>query len=156
VSTSGVVTTIGLMDHLAKGMAWVNGPSFFQSYGHGCPGSGAFTPTLTGSGTPNPGQSFTLNIANALGGTQGVLFVGLGQGTANVVPSCALQVMPILPQLIFTLPIFGAGPGNGFLPLPASLPSNLPSFDVFVQVLVADPGAAGGVASTAPLRMHIQ
>lgn len=153
---SGSMTILGTMDHLAKGYAWIDGPSSFSAYGAGCPGSGGFVPQLAGTGVPNPAQSATIAISQALGGSIAVLFVGLGQGTANVVPSCALQVMPIVPSLAITLPMIGVGPGAGGIALPFTVPSNVTPIDVYLQLLVGDPGAAGGVASTAPMKLHLQ
>lgn len=156
ISTSGVVTAVGTLDHLAKGIAWFDGPGQFTKYGNGCPGSGAFVPTLDGGGIPNAGSAISLSVGQALGGSQALLFFGLGTGSVPLNPSCALQVMPILPQLVIPLPMIGAGAGGGGITLPGVIPSNITPIDIFLQVLVGDPGAAGGVASTRPLRMHIQ
>lgn len=156
LSTGGAITTLGTMDHLAKGFAWVSGPSFFASYGSGCPGSGGFTPQLIGSGVPNPAETATMAINQALGGAPCVLFVGLGTGTANLNPSCALHVMPIVPSLAVNLPMIGVGPGGGGIALPFTVPANVTPFDLYLQALVGDPGGNGGIASSKPMRLHLQ
>lgn len=156
ISNSGVITPIGGLDHLSKGLAFAPGPSFYATAGAGCVGSGGFTPSLVGTGTPNPGQNTSLAITNALGGAPALLFFGLGNGSLAVTPSCALKNAPIVPALIVPLTLAGAGSGDGNLLLPGAIPAATSTVDVYLQVLVGDPGAPAGVASTNALRLHIQ
>lgn len=154
VSRTGVVTPIGVLDHNVKGIAWVDGPSYFASYGAGCPGSGGVLPVLVGSGVPNPARSVSLTIDDALGGATALLTFGLGSGTLNLTPGCALQNAPLLTGLSVPLVLPGAGAGAGSLTLPGTIPPSATTADIYLQALIADP--AVGVASSAPLRMHVQ
>jgi hypothetical protein len=155
VKTSGAMTVTGLLDHLAKGFAWVDGPSFFANGGIGCVGSGGFMPVITGSGVPNPAESAVITISQALGGAPSVLFVGLGTGSVALNGSCSMQIMPLSPIAI-SLPMFGVGPGGGGIAIPFTIPATTPPLDLYVQVLIGDNGVPGGIASTGRLRLHIQ
>jgi len=126
----------------------------FESYGSGCEGSGGFVPTLVGKGCPGPGQAVSLLIGDALGGAPALLLFGTGTGTQGV-KGCQVQVGPLLPlSFLFALP--GAGPGGGSVALSGTVPASTPVLDLFLQVLVADPGSAGGAAGTNPLHMHVE
>lgn len=126
----------------------------FESYGFGWPGSGGFVPTLTGKGCPGPGEAVSLLIADGLGGAPALLLFGTGTGVQNVL-GCPVQVLPLLPlSVMFALP--GAGPGGGALTLNGTVPPSTPPLDLFLQLLIADPGSAGGAAGTNPLRMHVE
>ncbi|HTE04568.1 MAG TPA: PQQ-binding-like beta-propeller repeat protein [Planctomycetota bacterium] len=127
---------------------------FFMPYASGCPGSGGLTPALSGSGCPSPGETITLAVDGALGGAAAFLLLGTGTGS-QVVKGCPVSVLPLLPVAI-PLVLGGSGAGNGSLALAAPIPPGAPSVDLYLQVLVADPGAAGGVAGTGPLQLHIQ
>lgn len=126
----------------------------FESYGTGCEGSGGFVPTLVGKGCPGPGQAVSLLIGDALGGAPALLLFGTGTGTQGV-KGCDVQVAPLLPlSFLFALP--GAGPGGGSVTLSGTVPASTPVLDLYLQVLVADPGSAGGAAGTNPLHMHVE
>ncbi len=157
ISTSGVITALPqVFDHIPKGIAFVPGPSSFQSYGTGCPGSGSFIPTLTGSGTPNPGAQVTVAIANGLGGSTGVILFGLGNASAPIVPTCLLQIVPLVPGFAVGFPLIGAGAGGGAIAFPATVPASLPPLDIYLQALIADPGVLSGFSSSAPLAVHVR
>jgi outer membrane protein assembly factor BamB len=128
--------------------------AYFDAYGAGCAGSGGFTPSLSGLGCPAPGETVTLELDGALGGTTGFLFFGAGTGIQPVL-GCDLQILPLLP-LNFGLPLGGAGPGNGGFSLPGLIPPTTPPVDLYLQVMVPDPGSAGGAAGSNPLQMHIE
>lgn len=132
------------------------GPSL-DAYGTGCPGTGGFVPTLRGEGCATPGGSITLRIEHGLPGASSLLFLGFGNGSANLSQFCALQVLPILPSPIVLPPLFGAGAGNGFLTLPGLvIPVTAPAnFTLYLQDLYADPGAPVGVSGTNPLKLFI-
>ena len=126
----------------------------FESFGSGCEGSGGFVPTLVGKGCPAPGQAVSLLIGDALGGAPALLLFGTGTGVAGV-KGCDVQVTPLLPlSFLFALP--GAGPGGGSVTLSGTVPPFTPALDLYLQVLVADPGSAGGAAGTNPLHMHVE
>jgi hypothetical protein len=154
-------TTVGAFDTTPKGANDAVVTKFdlcsgtFSTYGAGCVGSGGFVPSLSGSGCPAGGFDVTLTISQGLGGSTALLFFGLGQGTLPVIPTCALQVAPIIPQFTLAVPLFGAGPGGGAIPLTGAIPPEAFPFDVYMQALVGDPGANAGIASTNPLKMHI-
>lgn len=156
ISTSGVITPIGGLDHLAKGFAFAPGPSSISTAGAGCAGSGGLVPSLVGNGTPNPGQNTSLAITNGLGGAPALLFFGLGNGVLPVTPACSLKIAPILPSLALPLVLAGAGPGGGNLLLPGTIPTNTTTIDVYLQLLIGDAGAPAGVASTNALRLRVQ
>jgi outer membrane protein assembly factor BamB len=128
---------------------------YFVPYGTACAGTGGFLPQLTGSGCPSPGQSVTLSIEDALGGAFSILFFGLGKGLSPVHAACDLQINPILSTLV-PLALPGSGAGNGDLDLTGTLASSVLPGDVYLQVLVADTGAAFGIAATNALHMHIE
>jgi hypothetical protein len=97
----------------------------------------------------------TLEIENGLGGAIALVVVGQGPGSLPLVPSCALQIAPLLPALSIPLALSGSGPGAGSATLAATIPSGSPPAHVYLQVVVADPGAAGGIAATNPIRMRV-
>lgn len=126
----------------------------FESYGSGCEGSGGFVPALVGQGCPGPGQGVSLLVSDGLGGAPALLLFGTGTGVQPV-KGCDVQVLPLLPlSFLFALP--GAGPGGGSVTLSGTVPPGTPVLDLYLQVLVADPGSAGGAAGTNPLHMHVE
>lgn len=156
LQTTGAFTQIGQADHTPKGMVFLPGPSFFEPYGGGCAGSGGFVPSLAGQGSPNPGSTVSISIGSGFGGGAGLLLFGAGQGTLPVVPSCSLQIAPLLPDVFLALVLNGAGAGAGSLAFPAVIPSDLPAVDVEIQAVFADPAANGHVAASNALHVHIQ
>jgi probable HAF family extracellular repeat protein len=123
----------------------------FTIYGSGCPGTGALEPALMGTGCPSPDRDFALQIVDGLPGGVGLLFVGTGTGTIKVKPGCDLQLLPLLsPILPFTLDSLGE------LWIREHLPPGSPTFDVNLQGICFDPGAAFGVSSTQPLAVHFE
>jgi probable HAF family extracellular repeat protein len=125
-------------------------PGGFTVYGTGCPGTGGVVPSLDGVACPAPGESFALRIDAALPGAMGGLMVGSGSGVIPVKPDCQLQVLPVVlgPLLLRT-------DGDGGLFLPVRLGPGTPPFTTTLQYLVADPGAAYGIASTNALRIEV-
>jgi hypothetical protein len=68
-----------------------------------------------------------------------------------VKPGCDLQVLPLLgPILPFTLDSLGE------LWIREHLPPATPTFDVNLQGICIDVGAASGVSSTQPLAVHFE
>lgn len=122
----------------------------FTPYGSACPG-GAGAASLTGIGCPAPGEPFAVEIADGPTTASGLLFLGSGQNAANVVPTCALQVLPLLPV---TLPLSLDASGGAFLQ--TTLPPGTPQFDVTMQALFADPSVPSGISGTPPLKLHFE
>lgn len=129
---------------------------YVVEYGDGCAGTGACVPSLSVTGCPTPGASIQLEVGNALGSATAALIVGTGQGSAPLNPACDLQVLPV--ASITFLSLNGAGPCNGQLTLPGTIPVATPvPTDLNAQLLVRDAGAAGGtIAASQPVRIHIE
>lgn len=125
-------------------------------YGAGCAGSGGFVPTLDLLPCPaQTGQPVQLVIDDALGGTYGLLVFGLGQGFTPMDSGCALLVQPLLTPIL-TLPLGGAGAGNGSLILSSALPAGLPTpFSFTMQFFTADSGGAASFANSAGLEVSV-
>jgi probable HAF family extracellular repeat protein len=136
------------------GMAWILEPDCkgtFTSYGTGCPGAGGVEPAFSGTGCPAPDRDFALQIVDGLPGGVGFLFVGTGTGTIGVKPGCDLQVLPLVgPIFPFSLDALGE------LWIREHLPTGTPIFDVNLQGICFDPGAAYGISSTVPLAVHFE
>lgn len=79
--------------------------------------------------------------------------LGLGEGEAALNATCHLQIVPAPIFLPFTIP--GSGAGAGSLSLPIQPPMAMVSAEARIQVLIADPGGAGGLASTNPIRIRM-
>ncbi|MFH0945031.1 MAG: hypothetical protein V2A76_07520 [Planctomycetota bacterium] len=112
---------------------------FFANYGNGYAGTGGVIPTITGTGTPGPGQSISVDIGGGLPNALCLFFLGTSQ-TSIVLPSGA--------ELLVGNLIGGAGyllalDGAGTLSLPATL-GPAASGDVFMQALLQDVGAGNG------------
>lgn len=125
----------------------------FQTYGTGC--SGNCTPLLIGTGTPCAGCSIQLTVQGAPSLAFGIMFIGLGSNVAPIVPACFAQVLPVSP---LTLPMFlpgSTGGCSGGIAIPALLPVSISDGDIYIQVIINDPTAPGGVGGTNPLRMTI-
>lgn len=133
----------------------VPGCGTIASYGLGCTGSGGFTPLLSMSGCPAPGGTVNIDLGNALGGSQAVLLLGLGQGIVGVGGGCSLLVSPVLPISVGPLPLAGAGAGQGTLHLSALLPPTTTSATITLQAFCADPGNPVGFAATNGVQMVI-
>lgn len=116
-------------------------------YGSGCAGSGGFVPELSLHDCAIPGSSVTLEIAPALGGAQAFLFFGTNAAAIPLGFGCTLNASPLLPLALGPLPLAGAGPGNGALALPATVPPSAP-LTLRMQAFVADPGVPSGYCTT--------
>lgn len=125
-------------------------------YGHGCAGSGGFVPTLALTGTPQPGDTVTITLANGLGGANAPVLVGLSQALLPISgPSgCAMLTSPALPLINFVLTGSGAGQGSQHIDL--ALPPDLPPVTLTMQGFVLDAGALQGFASSNGLEIHIE
>ncbi len=113
----------------------LNALAVWQPYGPGKPGKGGITPTFRGKGYTVPGGSIHLNIAKALGGTQSILMVGVGQQTTSF-----FAVQFVLLQIALTLSGSPGVAGAGSFSLPATLPDDptLLGVQITLQALCLD------------------
>lgn len=121
------------------------------NYGSGCAGTAGVVPTIRTQNCPTPGNTFALRIQNGRPNAPALLVLGTGTGSIPIVPSCALQVLPMLGSPV-AFPLDAAG--EQFLPV--NVPSNTPSLSVSMQLLCVDPAGNGGLSSSAPLLVQIQ
>jgi len=126
-------------------------------FGTGCPGTGAFVPSLSVTGCIAPGGSLGLDIKNGKPGATPVLFLGFGTTPVNLTASCALQISPLFPTPIYLPNLTGSAPGQGALNvsglgIPAAAPGGVA---FYLQVVFADSGAPGGAASTNPVKILV-
>lgn len=118
-----------------------------NAYGAGCVGSGGFVPALGLDGCPRKGTTVTVTLDDTLGGATALIAFGTGRGDTPLANGCPLLVAPLLPQ-VAVVPLAGAGAGAGGFAASVLVPANAPTATVTLQVLVADPGAPGGIAAS--------
>lgn len=123
-------------------------------FGPGCAGSGGFTPTLSAPDhLYTADEAINLTIDGGVGGSPGLLFLGLFQTQIPVGAGCFFNVWPLYPpQIPFVLD--GVGAGNGIAVLPGTIPPALFPFPVSMQAFVADPGAPLGYVGTNGLELR--
>lgn len=123
----------------------------FTPYGSGCAGTGGLEPTLRGVGCPAPDRDFALEIVDGMPNAVGLIALGTGTATIQIKPGCDLQVLPLAPPLLpLVLDSFGESWN------PSLLPIGTPIFDLNLQALFFDPGAAYGISSSKPLALHFE
>lgn len=129
-----------------------------EPYGAGDPGSGQFIPDLSASGSTAVGGALSLTISNGLGGALTGLFIGLQPAFINA-PFGTFLVDPGPPLLQVYFPLGGTlnQPGAGTITFPASIPNNtnLVGLSVYMQALVQDANASGGLSHTQGLALYI-
>ncbi len=124
-------------------------------YGAGCAGSGGFVPAISISGCPTQGGDVTFTLANALGGTFGVMFFGIGQETLATGIGCPLVNAPLLPPVV-VVGIPGSGPGTGMIQATGTVfPNLIGTITVNLQILIADPEGPGGYATSNGLELKV-
>jgi hypothetical protein len=112
-------------------------------YGSGLAGSGGYVPDLSGMGVPIYGGEITVQASDALGGAHGLIFTGLSQSN---IPFWGghLLVYP----LALTLPVTMSGPlnvaGAGSFSIPTV--AYVQGADIYLQLVLSDPGAPQGVS----------
>jgi hypothetical protein len=135
VGFSGDLVIRALVQPLATGS--------FTDLGHGL--SGAFSPTLAGSGSLAAGAGFSLAFAGLPPFTNGMLFIGVTLLNAPfkggvLVPQPSLQLM--LPTL------------SGSLTLSQPMPAGVPSgSSIYLHFWAPDGGAPAGVCATNALKL---
>lgn len=123
-----------------------------SSLGNGCAGSGGFVPVFTLRSCGASGTSYLFAISDGLGGSTGFIFYSLASGSAPMGFGCTLNLGPLIP-LVVALPLGGAGPGQGSIEIPGSIPAGLMSFDLYHQVFVADPGVPAGFSNSKAVKI---
>ncbi len=131
-------------------------PGGFMAYGAGLAGVGGFVPLLAGTGCPQIGGEFTLELSGGAGGAAGALFAGFMpadvpfKGGSFLVGDFVLQVSIVLGGT-------PGDPGAGDLSLPALLPADslLQGVEVFLQAGLLDGAAPAGVSLTGGLTVLI-
>jgi hypothetical protein len=136
----------------------------FQPYGLGAPGSGGIVPTIGGSGEASIGGTFSIDVANGLGGTQGRLLVGTNGPAAIPVEWGTLLVRPPLLRAPIRLDGPAGVPGAGAASVTFAVPNQLMLIGTRMnfQARFVDPGAeralgapAAGVSFTGGLEAWI-
>jgi hypothetical protein len=121
----------------------------WSNYGAGFPGTNG-VPTFTAQSNPVIGTSLTLNLANSYGTfTFGLFFVGFQQTTIHSSLGGDLLLVPTITTTIGLPPS-----GTSFT---GAIPYNehLGGFEIDLQALEADPGAAKGVSFTQGLELTL-
>lgn len=117
------------------------------SHGSGCAGSGGFVPRLGVTGCPAVANSITVAVREGLGGSTALLFAGLGQAVVPVGGSCSFLLSALVPAAL-SIPLSGAGAGNGGASFAAALPTATSGLSISLQAWVSDPAAPLGAAAT--------
>ena len=150
VNTSGHVRRLGVLDHNAKGLAFLpaaNTTAFLRAYGTGCTTSTGEVPLLWGTGSPGPGQGFSIELRLAPTSSFGLLAAGVGQGTLPFPsPQCAVQIAPIGATISFFTSV------NGDASFPFAVPAWLSPGDFYFQAGLLD-GTSFAVSN--PLQTHL-
>ena len=124
---------------------------FFAQYGTGFPGTGGVIPTIAGTGTPNPGNSSSIDIAG--GQVSALGFFMLGTSPASTILPNGVE---ILVGNLIGGPGFLIGlDGTGGLSIPLTLSASAVG-DFYMQALLADTGGPNGkYSATNGLQMFI-
>jgi sugar lactone lactonase YvrE len=128
----------------------------FLPYGAGLAGSGGVVPELRGIFAPCPGAHAGIEFTGLLGGSFGSLAWGIAPVSVPFKQG-ALLVSINPPGGLIPLFFPGAGPGGGALTLSFTLPGTaaLTGLSLYLQGLVADPGAPAGISMTNGLEERI-
>ncbi|MBK9385663.1 MAG: FG-GAP repeat protein [Planctomycetes bacterium] len=118
-------------------------PALAQTYGTGCPGTGALTPLLAGSGTPLSGStSFALELEQARSFAPMLLLYSFGLADLALGGGCELYLELPAGSLL----LFADGGGSATLGLSVPPDPLLLGGDAYFQAAVFDP--AGAFAAT--------
>ena len=128
-------------------------PGSSLAYGVGCAGSGGFVPVISLTGCAAAGGQLVLQIEQCLGGSIAVLMFGTSQA-ALPLNGCLLNVSPVLP-LFPSVPLMGAGPGQGQATLNITLPSGMSGVTVTTQAFGVDSGVARGWSNSNGIELVI-
>jgi len=123
-----------------------------EPYGDGCPGTGGIVPTLSCTGTPSPGQSFSLDLGDGLGGASAWLFGGTQAAESAMGAGCSLLVAPLAAPF-GPLVLDGGGAVSVPVPVPAGTPLGTAAT---VQAFVIDGQGALGFSNTNALALKVE
>lgn len=131
-----------------------------ETYGAGGAGSGGATPRAVAMSPPmlgNPG--LTVGVADGLGGAPAALALDIAAAPPGIVWLGApfhLAATPAL-QALFAAPLIDAGASEGYASAPLAVPADpaLEGVELFLQWLVLDAGAPGGLATSDGLRVRL-
>lgn len=159
-SLHSVDPATGIPTQIMTGLSDLRGAAFTEascglSFGSGCAGTGGFVPALEAASCPDPGIGGTLalRLADGLGGAVSMFVLGLNQTALPLGGGCTFHVQPAL--VSFLVPSGGAGPGNGFVLLAATVPAAAAGLTFTAQGFFADPAAAPGFAASNGLQVTI-
>jgi cytochrome c peroxidase len=121
------------------------------SFGADHAGSGGFAPRSLDDAPLLVGGPYRLGVADALGGSLAAFVLSTARAPAGTsLGPVPIHVSLAAPHAIFPLALSGVGAGNGVATLRFDVPGDpsLAGLPLLHQILVADPAAAGGLAST--------
>jgi hypothetical protein len=148
--------SFGAFDGVASKQYFEPCSGAFVPYGAGLAGSGGFVPRLHGLFAPCPGATAAIEMEDVLGGAFGSLAWGLLPAAAPFKQGTLLVGLGP-PGGLIPLAFPGSGDGGAALTLDFTLP-DLPALtgaSLYLQVLVADPGAPAGVSMSNGLEERI-
>lgn len=124
-------------------------------FGHGCAGSGGFTPRIALVGIPCVGNVVGFELRDGLGGSFALVFLGAGETVMPITGGCDLLIAPLLPYA-FAIPLSGIGAGQGKVAVTTFLPPSIDGAELTLQAFVAEPTLAGGASASAGLAARFQ
>ncbi|MHC4899727.1 MAG: hypothetical protein ACYTGW_21755 [Planctomycetota bacterium] len=113
------------------------------SYDSGCPGAGNKTPVLSVGGNIGVGDQASIDVSNARANSRAALAIGLSKTAISLGGSCTLLNQPLILLFVQT-----DGSGKHSLPVAVPTSATLTGVKAYVQYGIADPAAAGGIATT--------
>lgn len=125
-------------------------------YGAAMIGSGGFAPELLGSGVPELGSHINVSITEALGGSSGLLLLGL---SADSFPAAGGDLLVGSIFAVVTIKVSGPAlvPGAGTLVLPATIADDpaLANVSFYLQAWMVDPAGLLGFVATNGVQIQI-
>jgi photosystem II stability/assembly factor-like uncharacterized protein len=115
----------------------------FIPYGTGLAGSGGFVPDLEGTGKVTYGGEVAVELTGGLGGTNGLVYVGLSSSSYPFLGG-TLLVYPIDLVVPVVLDGLSGNPGGGSFSIPFT--AYFQGLSIYIQVLLADSAAVRGVS----------
>lgn len=128
--------------------------SVTRSYSFGCAGSGGHRPKIFFTGCLAPQGAANFHLTSGLGGSIAWLVFGHASTEVPMEGGCSLKVSPLLPIAV-PLPLGGAGPGNGAITFPVTLPTPGAAGTFTTQAFVLDPGVPHGYANSNGLEVTL-
>ena len=120
------------------------------NYDQGSPGSYGIVPHISSSDYPKIGTNdFTIRGENTEAQIFGFLVCGFAK--AHLKYNAATILVDLVGHPYIALPVITNGiklPGQGWIELTFSIPTDLDNLQFFSQFLFYDPGAQGGVSAT--------